>query len=254
MDIKIIVAAHKNYWFPDDEIYFPLHVGKAGKKSFGLPGDDTGENISARNEFYSELTGLYWAWKNLSCEYLGLCHYRRYFGHKNFFSSPEERKKKIFSRRDYEKLLRDADIILPTKRNYYIETVREQYEHAHGEKDLPAVENLIGELYPDLSKNFSEVMSRKKLHLWNMFVMRKEIADEYFSFLFDVLFRYEEQVDAEGRRDEKFRRFGYISERLLDVWLCGKNFRVVEADVINLEKINWIKKGGEFLKRKFFSG
>ena len=32
MNIKIIVATHKKYWMPDDEIYLPLHVGAEGKK------------------------------------------------------------------------------------------------------------------------------------------------------------------------------------------------------------------------------
>ena len=52
MDIKVIVATHKAYWMPDDDIYLPLHVGKEGKKSIGYIGDNTGENISKKNANY----------------------------------------------------------------------------------------------------------------------------------------------------------------------------------------------------------
>ena len=79
MNIRIIVAAHKPYQMPKDDIYLPLHVGHAGKPDIGFQGDDTGENISTKNANYCELTGLYWAWKNLDADYIGLAHYRRYF-------------------------------------------------------------------------------------------------------------------------------------------------------------------------------
>ena len=40
MDIKIIVATHKKYWMPSDDIYLPVHVGKKGKTDLGYQGDD----------------------------------------------------------------------------------------------------------------------------------------------------------------------------------------------------------------------
>lgn len=80
MKIVMIVAAHKAYRMPEDPMYLPLHVGKAGKSlELGFQGDDTGDNISEKNPEYCELTGLYWAWKNLDADYIGLSHYRRYF-------------------------------------------------------------------------------------------------------------------------------------------------------------------------------
>ena len=79
MDIKILVATHKAYWMPEDDVYLPLHVGREGKRDLGFVGDNTGDNISLKNPNFCELTGLYWAWKNLQCDYIGLCHYRRYF-------------------------------------------------------------------------------------------------------------------------------------------------------------------------------
>ncbi|MCS4465828.1 DUF4422 domain-containing protein [Clostridium botulinum] len=73
MNIKILVATHKKYSMPKESMYLPIHVGCEGKKDLGYIGDNTGDNISLRNSNYCELTGLYWAWKNLKCDYIGLC-------------------------------------------------------------------------------------------------------------------------------------------------------------------------------------
>ena len=150
MDIKIIVATHKKYWMPEDNVYLPLHVGKYDKADLGYQGDDTGDNISYKNANYCELTGLYWAWKNLDCDYIGLCHYRRYFGKKSIWIT--DKKKKILYQKDYEKLLKDYNVIVPVQRNYYIETVQSQYEHAHYKNDLELIKNIIAEDYPDYLK------------------------------------------------------------------------------------------------------
>lgn len=109
---------------PFDEVYMPIHVGREGKEDLGYIGNNTGENISIKNPNYCELTGLYWAWKNLECEYIGLCHYRRYFAHKSKSSELEDKKQAIFTKDDYERLLQRYDVILPKKCNYFIGTVR----------------------------------------------------------------------------------------------------------------------------------
>ena len=83
IDIKVIVATHKKYRIPEDNIYLPLHVGREGKEDLGYRGDNEGNNISLKNDSYCEITALYWVWKNLNCDYIGLCHYRRYFTDKN---------------------------------------------------------------------------------------------------------------------------------------------------------------------------
>ena len=80
-NIKVVVATHKKYKMPKNEMYLPLHVGAEGKKNIGYTKDNTGDNISQKNPFFCELTGLYWAWKNLEADYIGLAHYRRHFSH-----------------------------------------------------------------------------------------------------------------------------------------------------------------------------
>ena len=118
MNIKIIVATHKKYWMPSDPVYFPIHVGAEGKKDpmghpldLGYIKDNTGENISDKNKNYCELTGLYWAWKNLNADYIGLAHYRRHFTVKNKKGTKEER---VITGAELEGLLSSCDV-LPEK-------------------------------------------------------------------------------------------------------------------------------------------
>ena len=75
-NIKVIIATHKKYQMPEDKMYLPVHVGAEGKDSIGYKGDNTKDNISEKNPFFCELTGLYWAWKNLKADYIGIAHYR----------------------------------------------------------------------------------------------------------------------------------------------------------------------------------
>lgn len=251
MDIKILVAAHKQYWMPHDKVYLPLHVGAEGKQDLGFTKDNTGDNISSKNPNFCELTGLYWAWKNLACEYIGLCHYRRYFAHKPKSSELAEKKKAIYSKEDYEKLLQKYDVILPTKRNYYIESVRSHYEHAHHKSDLDEVERIIAEKYPEYSDAFNTVMDRTKLHILNMFVMKKELFAQYCQWLFDIEFELEKRIDISDYDAYNARIYGFLSERLFNVWLEKQGLKIVEVDVINLEPVDWSKKIVDFLKRKF---
>lgn len=244
-----MVATHKSYWMPTDNVYLPVHVGKEGKEDIGFIGDNTGDNISTKNANYCELTGLYWAWKNISADYIGLCHYRRYFTRANPINC-EKKKQVILSRNEWEKLLEKHPIIVPDKRKYYIETNRSHYNHSHYAKDIDTTEKIIQEKYPQYINAFTKVMKRTWAHMFNMFVMRKDYLDEYCTWLFDVLQELENRTDITNYNVIEARIYGYISELLLDVWLETKQYEYYEQNVAFLEPQNWIKKGGIFLRRK----
>lgn len=238
---------------PADPVYLPLQVGAAGKTAIGYQRDDEGDNISAKNPNYCELTGLYWAWKHVDADYIGLCHYRRYFGRRVHTSDVEKKKAAIYTGADYERLLRQYDAILPVKRNYYIETVRSQYEHAHYKKDLDLVERIIREDYRDYAPAFTRVMGRRRLHLYNMFVMRKDLVDRYCTWLFSILAKAEQEIDVSNYSSYEARVYGFLAERLFNVWLEKEQLHTVEVPVVFLGSINWGKKIADFLKRKFIS-
>ena len=51
MDIKILVATHKAYWMPEDDVYLPLHVGREGKQDLGFVGDNRSEERRGGKEW-----------------------------------------------------------------------------------------------------------------------------------------------------------------------------------------------------------
>ncbi len=247
--IVILIAAHKKYWMPDDPVYLPLHVGKAGKSELGFAGDDTGDNISEKNANYCELTGLYWAWKNLDADYIGLCHYRRYFTRKEAHDI-EGKRREILTGEEWAALLSAHPVIVPGKRKYYIETNRSHYNHAHPAIGLDETERIIREKYPEYDEAFQKVMQRTWAHMFNMFVMRRDYFDAYMTWLFDILFELEERVDVAGWDTFQQRMCAFVPELLLDVWLDTNHISYAEQNVSFMEKQNWLKKGGLFLKRK----
>ena len=44
----------------------------------------------------------------------------------------------------------------------------------------------------------------------------------------------------------------YAGNRLLDAWLMTNHISFEELDIVYLEHQNWLRKGGAFLRRKFF--
>ena len=245
-DVKIIVATHKPYWMPSDPLYVPVHVGAEGKERLGFTPDNTGDNISSRNANYCELTGLYWAWKNLDCEYLGLAHYRRHF---TVLRGTSDRRD-VMSLDQARSLLANNDVLLPTKRNYWIESNYTQYVHAHHKEDLDTTREIIMERYPKYIKAYDSSMKKTTGHRFNMFIMKKELADAYCTWLFDILFELEKRLDISEYSANDKRVFGFVSERLLDVWLETNGIKPKDIPYIFLEKENWFTKIMNFIMRK----
>lgn len=249
MNAKIIVATHKTYWMPKDEIYLPVHVGAEGKDlNLGYAKDNTGENISSKNKNYCELTGLYWAWKNLDADYLGLVHYRRHFCVKG---SKGEKHNRVLSSQQLEDLVKKCDVLLPKKRNYFIETNYSQYVHAHHAEDLDTTRVILKEKYPMYIQAYDKSMKQTKGHRFNMFIMKKDKFDAYCEWLFDILFELEKRLDISGYNDNDSRVFGFVSERLLDVWIETNQIKYMDIPYIFMEQQNWFVKGTNFIKRKF---
>lgn len=233
---------------PADDIYLPLHVGKTGKSDIGFVGDDTGDNISEKNPNFCELTGLYWAWKNIDADYIGLVHYRRHFTVKGKKGSKEQR---IINASELSEILTKYDVVLPTPRNYYIETNYSQYVHAHHAEDLDITREIISEKYPKYLSAYDTSMTKTYGHRFNMFIMKRDKFDAYCQWLFGILFELEKRLDISDYNHNDSRVFGFVSERLLDVWINTNRIRYIDQPYIFMEKQNWITKGYNFIKRKF---
>lgn len=251
-DIKIIVATHKKYQMPEDELYLPLHVGCEGKENIGYIGDNTGDNISLKNSSFCELTGLYWAWKNLNADYIGLSHYRRHFTCcKNIPKKEEDKFKVLLTKEQANILLEKVDIILPKIRKYYIENLYDHYKHTMYIETLDETRKIIEEQCPEYLKEFDKLHKRTSAHMFNMFIMKKEYLDKYCTWLFNILFELEKRIDPKQYDSFHARYLGRISELLLDVWINTNNLKYEEIKVIDMQNVNWQKKGIAFLQAKF---
>ena len=264
-EITIIIAAHKSYQMPEDPMYHPLHVGAEGKKDaegndldLGYVKDNTGENISILNPSFCELTGLYWAWKNLDAAYIGLAHYRRHFGYK--------KTKDLFqSVLTYEQIapyLGKIKVFTPNKRKYYIESLYDHYKHTHYIEQLDETRAIIAKLYPEYTDCFDKVVKRTYGYMFNMMILQKDLLDQYCQWLFDILFELQDRMKNNEKMQNlsvfQSRFYGRISEIIFNVWLerqlesgTIRKEEVKEIPVIHMDDINWWKKGTAFLKAKF---
>ena len=249
---KVIIATHKKYKMPNDEMYVPVQVGREGKEDLGYQPDNEGENISSKNPYFCELTGLYWTWKNLNADYIGLTHYRRHFSiSKKLPKDIEGRVKNVITGKEVDEILDSTDIILPKKRKYYIENLYSHYNHTMYIEPLDETRKIIEEKFPSYLSEFNKLHKRTSAHMFNMFIMKKEIFDAYCTWLFDILFDLENRVDVAKYDSFHSRFFGRVSELLLDVWINTNNLNYKEVKVIDIEKVNWFKKGFAFLLAKF---
>lgn len=231
-DIKIIVATHKKYQMPQDDMYIPIHVGREGKADLGYQGDNEGEHISTKNPYYCELTGLYWAWKNLDTDYIGLAHYRRNFVNKKGKNKFEC----IINKKDVDKILDNTDVILPKRRKLYIETIYSHYKHTMYVEPLDETRKIIKEKCPEYLDFFDKKMKSRSGHMFNMFIMKKEILNDYCEWLFDILFELEKRIDPKQYSAFHARYLGRISERLLDVWIEKNGIKYEEVRVADMER------------------
>ena len=254
---NIIVAAHKEYQLPRDSLYLPVYVGAQINKNLkpeGYTPDNTGDNISEFNPYFSELTGLYWAWKNLDVDYIGLAHYRRHFSLKKKADFDS-----LLTCNELEPYLGYIKVFTPNKRHYYIETLYSHYAHTFDAKHLDTAELIIKEKYPLYAESYTRAVSKRSGYMFNMMIMRRDLLDDYCSWLFDVLKELRIRTD-ESKMDAFHLRYpGRVSEILFNVWLnyqleSGKlkKNELKEIPVVSMEKVNWIKKGTSFLKAKFF--
>lgn len=257
MDIKVVVAAHKQYKMPQDNMYLPIHVGAKGKSDIGYERDDKGDNISEKNNTYCELTGMYYAWKNLDADYLGLVHYRRHFSVKSKRYIKENGVfESIMSKEEACRIFEEYDLIVPAKRKYYIETLYSHYAHTLNETHLDLAKTIIAKECPSYMPFVEKAYNQKWGYMFNMFIARREIYDSYCEWLFDILEKMEEGIDLSNLSTFESRIFGRVSEILFNVWVLyqieNNQIKIKEVKHMHMETINWFVKGTSFLKAKFF--
>lgn len=249
MSVQIYTVTHVPFTPPEDPIYVPLQVGRALHPDYGYIGDHTGDNISEKNPYYSELTGLYWIWKNgAPADYIGFCHYRRYF--LNDAGN-------LMNASDYRDILSRYDVMIakPQAAPYDYRTT---YGRAHNLRNLEQVEAVIHERYPEYDADFQAVMEAHVCYVGNLFAAPTALFHAYCEWLFSIFSVLEARIDCSGYDDYHRRVFGFLSEQLLFVWIRHNQLSYYEAPIgLNQEKAETValkKELAAYIRRKDIPG
>lgn len=217
--IKILVAVHKNAPFYCNNVYIPIHVGKAlSSINLGISGDNTGENISTLNPYYCELTAQYWAWKNITnIEYIGLCHYRRYF-------------KTEFTEDNIDEIMNGYDIVL-ARRIYFKTNLLNWYSQNLTPEDIDLFYIYMNSYNKSHIDKFEQFyMCQNWLNPANMFVCKKHIFDDFCEWQFKILNDLFTVIPKSPYTRGK-RLMGYLGESLLPFYVYYKGLRVKEMPI-----------------------
>lgn len=258
-DIKLFVCCHRDVQVPDNSLLVPIQVGSALADSH-FPGylhDDTGENISAKNRSYCELTAQYWAWKNIETDYYGFFHYRRYLYPDVNAKLPYRVEREAFwglldklGYLNFAELIQQYDLIVPKGENMYV-PVREHYANApfHHRKDLELAEQIARESHPEMGKAMETYLSGAVCYFGNICIMRREIFHDYCAWLFPILKEFDRRADTSGYSAQERRVDGYLAERLLGVYVT---YRRGELKVLELPRVHFYSKA-EYIRRKLLN-
>lgn len=215
----MITCSHKDYASMEQDnadIYIPIQVGKAltDISLYDLK-DDYGDNISDRNYNYCECTALYWAWKNgfaKDDDYLGLRHYRRRFDASD----------------DILYHLKENNIDIVHLDPIYHDNIRYSFvNHTKNENDWDVMKIAIKERFPEYYPAMLEYEDQHYVCGYNMNILRRDIFDEYCSFLFGVLLYIEDYyLKICDRRD---RYLGFLAENLFGVFLIKNKEKYTQA-------------------------
>lgn len=230
--IKIFMVYHKPTPFLAAEPFVPIQVGVGADIPDVVCRDDVLENIAEKNPNFCELTAQYWIWRNVKAEYVGLMHYRRLisFSQSNEWIfhdfSAETCEKFGWNTERIEKLLREYDILLPPDDTVFppgergnVMTPYEFHCYEHRKCDIDAALAAIHDLTPQYDGYARKALCEDTHECFgNICVMRKDLFDSYCEWLFKILFEVERRIEIPKNREDA-RLFGFLSERLIMVWL-----------------------------------
>lgn len=215
------------YYLPEqtyinNEHCIPIQLGfHETNIEMGIQKDNTNDNRSLKHPIYSEYSGVYWLWKNVSSEYKGMMHHRRSFTMENislakrvkiylrlFLNYVKNLYKhstisysetlKCESNKEYEaklacflKKLPDFfdsgyDILVPKPYHFFRITVGEFFDEVVVRIIMKSLHFIFKNEYPDYHLYFEKTLNGSCLYYANLEVMRNEIYHEYCTFIFKV--------------------------------------------------------------------
>jgi hypothetical protein len=285
--VKIFVGYHKPTTLVKNNVFEPIHLGRAlatqaskdgamSKKDYqwmldNMIGDDTGDNISALNRIYCEMTGYYWMWKHYkelgNPDYIGFCHYRRFFIFKeNLFDTSTMApwlkaipcykmpafntacEENIKEENIYNLLSSEADVY--TIKKYDVRQMLENnlYMKEHYICTIPFAKrtlwtllyDTVNTLYPEYKEILEEFSYGPYMYCFNMFIMKKDLFHQYCEFSFNVMEHIAAQVDSSSfTNPTELRYMSYLAEYITTLFLLKlekDGHKIQHLDTIFIEE------------------
>lgn len=241
-DLCIYMTTHKAVPAPTDARFIPLQCGASEHDDLGILRDDSGESISHKNAYYSEMTGHYWIWKNRPSKKVGLVHYRRFFA--ALSRSFEYRGKQVASSDEIEKHLESYNLVFVQPLVFFHPgtslpcSVESQYIGSVDGLDLIQARRAVAEVNSSYLDAYDFVMRNHVMIPFNMFATDWTIFDAYSAWLFDVLFTIEELIPLKTLDGYRARVPAFLAERLFTVWIGHnrKDLRLLQLPYIFFEE------------------
>ena len=231
--MSVYIVTHKKYDAVQNDHYETIQVGTALHDDLGYLRDDIGDNISDKNPNYCELTALYYLWKNTNDPIIGLCHYRRFFV-KGMIS---EFRRKVVAWPQIQRILGKCDVVLPVPECFDKLTIYNQIVTTSiSEENISVLRTVVKEKYPEYLDDYDHVMNRNWLSCYNMLITQKTYIDTYCQWLFDILFEMESRIDLSQESEYRKRIFGFLGERLLNVWVRHNHLKIKYLHVMKTDE------------------
>jgi hypothetical protein len=255
--MPIYIVSHLRLKRTFDKDFRVIYVGPLSDPSspddFAVTDAIQSPHMADKNKSFCELTALY-QMLNLHApskdELIGLVHYRRPFvqGPKWLCRIIRTTQKSKFTRgisnallANYTLtqskaavLLKDHDVIVPVP--VHLKTsVEERYMQMHVASDWEKLKRIIEVQQPDYLAAFEQLANGRSMYLYNMFVGRTELMHRYAKWLFPILESLETQIDISDRDTFQKRVFGFLAERLFNVFLIKHTeLKVLHLPVVQL--------------------
>lgn len=199
-----VVGSSKNKFLPLDNI----------REKFLIDQKHAGDNIDNLNPWFCELTGLYYLWKHVDDDIVGLEHYRRYF---------VNNKNKLLSEGEINEILKDNDVIVCeiALKNLALK----QFEESEGRPNKVNLFSIMANSPTELASVIKQRLFTNTLISNNIFICKKEIIVEYCEYFFNA-------IKDITLNDENKRIIGFLSEYIFGAWLIYKGYRIKRKKVI----------------------
>lgn len=259
-DLRLYIVTKNAIHFPKGAHFQPIQGGAAMASSLipGTIGDHTGDNVSLLNEYYAEISSMYWVWKNAKpSRHVGFFHYRRFlnFGAplspdehwsvRNFFDfEPSTMERFGWTKSRALTAIGDADLVVPHRelvsrppawdRECSIYT---HYRNSHISRDINLALEVLKEVHPSDHKLAEQVIHSNTGYFCHLYVLKWEIFQDYMAWLMPILQGVYARIDVcspiYAMSTGQTRMLGFIGERFFNIWIerCrqeGKSIREFE--------------------------